>query len=85
MISHFGRARTRELPGHYPFLVQKTFIDNTIKQWRAPSEVLCQHVYAIISAHMKTLVTKHFAQFGQGKLEHRIQYVLSHLTSQCRY
>ncbi len=51
MILHLGRARTRELPGNYPFLVQKTFIDHTIKQWRAPSEVLCQRVYAIISAH----------------------------------
>ncbi|KJA28733.1 hypothetical protein HYPSUDRAFT_61585 [Hypholoma sublateritium FD-334 SS-4] len=77
------QARTRELPGHYPFLVQKTFIDHTIKQWEAPSGALCQHVYAIISAHMKGLVTKHFAQFGQGRLEHRVQGIIQQHIKEC--
>lgn len=83
VASHLRRARTRELPGHYPFLVQKTFIDHTIKQWEAPSGVLCQRVYAIISAHMKGLVSQHFGQFGQGRLEHRVQCVCLCSDYQC--
>ena len=67
------RARTRELPGNYPFIVQKTFIDDAIKEWRAPSLILCKSVHAALSEHVKKLVNKHFCHFGQGHLEHRIK------------
>jgi hypothetical protein len=67
------RARTRELPGNYPFVVQKTFIDAAIKEWRAPSLILCKTVHAALSEHVKKLVNKHFSEFGQGHLEQRIK------------
>lgn len=72
----FHRARTRELPGNYPFVVQKTFIDAAIKEWQAPSFILCKTVHAVLSEHVKKLVTKHFSQFGQGHLEQRIKYLI---------
>lgn len=74
-------ARTRELPGHYPFVVQKTFIDNIIKEWQAPAQVLCKTVHNTISEHIKGLIKKHFGEFGQGHLEQRVRQVtFSHIS-----
>ena len=72
-LSFPPRARTRELPGNYPFVVQKTFIDAAIKEWRTPSLILCKTVHAALSEHVKKLVNKHFGEFGQGHLEQRIK------------
>ncbi|KAF8181827.1 P-loop containing nucleoside triphosphate hydrolase protein [Pholiota molesta] len=77
------RARTRELPGHYPFVVQKTFIHNIVKQWNAPSEALYRNVHAIISKHAKQLVQKHFEHFGQGKLAHQVGVILQQHINEC--
>ena len=66
-------ARTRELPGHYPFVVQKTFIDSVIKEWHAPAHILCKTVHLTIAKHAKGIVTKHFREFGQGLLEQRVK------------
>lgn len=66
-------ARTRELPGHYPFVVQTAFIEETVKQWEAPSEALCKSVHGTVSQHVKELVRKHFENFGQGRLEQQMR------------
>ncbi|PPQ80108.1 LOW QUALITY PROTEIN: hypothetical protein CVT25_001476 [Psilocybe cyanescens] len=77
VLDRAQRARTRELPGHYPFVVQKTFIDNIIKEWQAPAQVLCKTVHSVISEHIKGLIKKHFSEFGQGYLEQRVRQVLN--------
>lgn len=71
----FDRARTRELPGSYPFVVQQTFIDGIIKQWNAPAQILCKTVYSILTEHIRRLVGIHFSSFGQGGLEQRVRSV----------
>lgn len=70
------RARTRELPGNYPFVVQQTYINEYVKEWRSPAHILCRSIYNILSEHLKIIIQKHFAAFGQGMLEHRVRYVL---------
>ncbi|KAF8805241.1 hypothetical protein BYT27DRAFT_7224945 [Phlegmacium glaucopus] len=58
------RACTRELPGNYPFVVQKTFIERIIEEWHAPAIVLCktghleQRIKAIIQQHIKQSVDR---------------------------
>jgi len=76
-ITHhlLGRARTRELPGSYPFVVQETFIRTIVKQWYGPMEVLCKAVFGILVEHVKKLVTAHFGSFGHGGLEQRVKSV----------
>lgn len=71
----FGRARTRELPGNFPFVVQQTFIDAIIKQWNTPAHILCKTVYSILTEHVRNLVGLHFGSFGQGGLEQRVKLV----------
>ncbi|KAJ6556994.1 P-loop containing nucleoside triphosphate hydrolase protein [Mycena vulgaris] len=64
-------ARTRELPGHYPFVVQKSFIAEFTAKWAAPAQVLCRVVHTTLSQHVRALVSQHFSSFGQGGLEQR--------------
>ncbi|KIM36795.1 hypothetical protein M413DRAFT_448928 [Hebeloma cylindrosporum] len=83
VLNRAHRARTRELPGHYPFVVQKTFIDNVVKEWHAPAQILCKTVHLTIADHAKSLVTKHFREFGQGLLEQRVKSIVHHHLKQC--
>lgn len=69
------RSLTRELPGHFPYSVQKAIIEKIIQQWKAPALELCQSVYQFVSEHVKELVRKNFAHFGQGTLEQRVRYL----------
>ncbi|KAF8991460.1 P-loop containing nucleoside triphosphate hydrolase protein [Cyathus striatus] len=76
-------ARTRELPGHFPFVVQQTFIDEFIKEWDHPALFLCKEVHHVLSDHIKRLVTKHFADFGQGALEQRVNIIIQGHITKC--
>ncbi|RXW23695.1 hypothetical protein EST38_g2159 [Candolleomyces aberdarensis] len=73
-------ARTRELPGFYPFVVQQTFIADIVGKWRMPALAYLQKVQGIMSKKVKQLVTHHFGKFGQGVLEQRVKTIIhSHL------
>ena len=67
-------ARTRELPGHYPFVVQREFIRATVdEKWQGPAMILCRAVHKLVLNHVQKLVSNHFSFFGQGYLETRVQ------------
>ncbi|KAF8959975.1 P-loop containing nucleoside triphosphate hydrolase protein [Flammula alnicola] len=83
VLDRAHRARTRELPGNYPFVVQKTFIDAVIKEWHAPAKVLCKTVHTTVLEHVKGLVSKHFAEFGQGHLEQRVKSIVQQHMKRC--
>ncbi|RXW23709.1 hypothetical protein EST38_g2143 [Candolleomyces aberdarensis] len=80
-IAH--QARTRELPGNYPFVVQQTFIKDIIAMWSAPALVYLEAVQAILSGYVKKLVTEHFENFGQGTLEQRIKTIIYNHLKEC--
>ncbi|KAJ7829557.1 P-loop containing nucleoside triphosphate hydrolase protein [Mycena leptocephala] len=69
-------ARTRELPGHYPFVVQNSFIAEFTSQWALPAMVLCRFVHNTLAQHVKALITLHFSSFGQGGLEQRVMILV---------
>ncbi|KAF9047683.1 P-loop containing nucleoside triphosphate hydrolase protein [Panaeolus papilionaceus] len=77
------KARTRELPGHYPWIVQKTFIENIMKEWEVPALQLCSIVYETLDHHVKNLISRHFSDFGQGYLEQRVRAIMSNHLKQC--
>ncbi|KAJ7234502.1 P-loop containing nucleoside triphosphate hydrolase protein [Mycena haematopus] len=74
--SPFDSARTRELPGHYPFVVQKSFIAEFTNKWENPAMVLCRFVHSTLALHVKALITAHFSSFGQGSLEQRVMVLV---------
>ncbi|KAH9474808.1 Interferon-induced GTP-binding protein Mx2 [Psilocybe cubensis] len=77
------KARTRELPDHMPPIVVRTYIQNIVKQWDAPSDALVKSTYNIVSAHLKQMVRDHFHQFGQGKLEQQIRGIVQAHINAC--
>ncbi|KAF8991459.1 P-loop containing nucleoside triphosphate hydrolase protein [Cyathus striatus] len=76
-------ARTRELPGHFPFVVQQTFINEFIDEWDQPALFLCKEVHHVLSEYIKRLVVEHFADFGQGALEQRINVIIQGHIAKC--
>ncbi len=66
------RARARELPDNYPFVVRAKYVSSITDKWRSPAQILCNQTYNVLFKYMKELVHKHFASFGQGNLEQRV-------------
>ncbi|KAF9465139.1 P-loop containing nucleoside triphosphate hydrolase protein [Collybia nuda] len=83
VLNRGNEARTRELPGNYPFVVQENFIKDIIKKWNKPADIFCQTVYAIMNEHVKKLVAQHFSAFGQGGLEHRVKILMQEHLKKC--
>ncbi|KAH9485773.1 Interferon-induced GTP-binding protein Mx2 [Psilocybe cubensis] len=83
VLDRAQRARTRELPGHYPFVVQRMFIDSIVKEWQAPAQILCKIVHNIVSDNIKDLIKEHFGEFGQGHLEQRVRTIVQQHLKQC--
>ncbi|KAG5634396.1 hypothetical protein H0H81_002114 [Sphagnurus paluster] len=71
-----NEARTRELPGNYPFVVQRNLIQSVVKEWRAPAQLLGQSVYRVLVERVMSLVHDTFGEFGQGQLEQRVKRVV---------
>ncbi|KAJ3503458.1 hypothetical protein NLJ89_g8422 [Agrocybe chaxingu] len=76
-------ARTRELPGHYPFVVQKTFIEGIIRRWQEPALALSATIHKTVYDHVNELISKHFGHFGQGQLEQRIRTIMHEHIQTC--
>ncbi|CAK5274279.1 unnamed protein product [Mycena citricolor] len=70
-------ARTRELPGHHPFVVQTSFISEVTQKWALPAQVLCRMVHSALSQHIRDVISKQLGSFGQGALEQRVTQVAS--------
>ncbi|KAG5651890.1 hypothetical protein H0H81_007047 [Sphagnurus paluster] len=83
VLERANRARTRELPGNYPFVVQDTFIKAIIKKWHSPAQTLCRTVFHILADHVRRLVHQHFGSFGQGQLEQRVKVLLTDHLNKC--
>ncbi|KAJ7331028.1 hypothetical protein DFH08DRAFT_1022202 [Mycena albidolilacea] len=76
VLTRAENARSRELPGHYPFAVQKAYIAEFTCSWTHPAQALCASVHKTFSEQVKALITTHFSMFGQGGLEHRVHVVV---------
>ncbi|KAF7341477.1 hypothetical protein MVEN_01885000 [Mycena venus] len=69
-------ARTRELPGHYPFAVQKSYILEFNAKWGGPAHALCESIHKMLSEHVNALIREHFSTYGQGVLEQRVTVII---------
>ncbi|KAG6329455.1 hypothetical protein ID866_9634 [Astraeus odoratus] len=69
-------SRTRELPGHYPFVVQKAYITEFVKKWREPAITLFDAVNEITRKDVEKLVHKHFGRMGRGSAKQSILMIM---------
>lgn len=70
-------ARTRELPGNYPFAVKESLIRDFWTEWRAFVLRCFAKVQDILDAHVTKLVEKHFGAYVHGGLLQAVKYVVS--------
>ena len=56
-------AVTRELPGNYPFVVQKLFIQSIVKDWEVPSCNLSASTYNTLLEQILGIVNTYFEQY----------------------
>ncbi|KAK6981542.1 P-loop containing nucleoside triphosphate hydrolase protein [Favolaschia claudopus] len=73
VLARAESARSRELPGHFPFTVQQAYIKEFTCKWADPAQELCAAVQEIFSIQVKALITIAFSSFGQGSLADRVQ------------
>jgi hypothetical protein len=59
-LTGWSSNRTRELPGNYPFSVQKGYMEASIKPWREQTESMLERIFRHISRVLKALVFEHF-------------------------
>ncbi|KAG5642230.1 hypothetical protein DXG03_003375 [Asterophora parasitica] len=83
VFARANRARTRELPGNYPFVVQETYVKSFVKEWHSPAHILCRSVYHTLGEHVQRLIQVHFGSFGQGQLEQHIKVLLQNHLNIC--
>lgn len=69
------RAKTRELPDNYPFVVTKRLVKEATEKWADPSHELFEAEYAILAERVNGMIEEHFASFVHGGLYHRVKYV----------
>jgi hypothetical protein len=69
------RARTRELPDNYPFIVQKEYIQEFTEKWASPSKLLFDQVHDVLKEDLSALVQAHFAKMGRGGTLHSVLFV----------
>jgi hypothetical protein len=67
------RAKTRELPDNYPFVVTRRLIKQAVEKWAEPSRELFEAEYAILAERVNKMVEEHFANFVHGGLYHRVK------------
>jgi hypothetical protein len=78
LLTHFNvliisRARTRELPDNYPFVVQQAYISSITAKWQDPALNLFDAVYRVLSDQVKQIIVEHFGHFGRGGLQQSVQ------------
>lgn len=72
----FERARTRELPDNYPFVVQKVYITEVLQKWEKPALDLFDIVYDILRADAEKMIDRHFTAIGRGSAKQSVLYVV---------
>lgn len=72
----FYRGRTREMPGNYPYGIQKELMEASIEVWRDETESMLEDVFQYIIQELQARVFKHFAVMKGGGQDRFVWYVL---------
>ncbi|KII95434.1 hypothetical protein PLICRDRAFT_25913 [Plicaturopsis crispa FD-325 SS-3] len=83
VLSRAQKARTRELPDNYPFVVHEGFISEVVEKWNVPSQLLYQSVQRTLTSYVKKVIADHFEAFGNGGLQQRVMLVVSDHLKTC--
>lgn len=69
------RARTRELPGNYPFSVKAYYIFRFLEMWEGPTFDCFEVAFKGFVEDLAVLIDEHFGLYVNGGLLSQVQYV----------
>ncbi|KAI6040078.1 P-loop containing nucleoside triphosphate hydrolase protein [Pisolithus marmoratus] len=70
------RARTRELPNYYPFVVQADYISKIVKKWREPAIELYEVTNSVMRERLGEMVEAHFAHLEKGGVRQAVLMIV---------
>ncbi|KAH7929544.1 hypothetical protein BV22DRAFT_1102356 [Leucogyrophana mollusca] len=77
VLNRAQKARTRELPDNYPFVVQKVYITQFTRMWYQPAMDLLEQIYAILKKDLSNTIKQHFAQMGRGNAQQMVTSIVN--------
>ncbi|KIM27377.1 hypothetical protein M408DRAFT_169403 [Serendipita vermifera MAFF 305830] len=67
IVQQCEMGRTLEMPGNYPYGVQKNSLENCVEVWREQAELVLDDVFQSMSNHLRNLVLKQFELSGRAE------------------
>ncbi|KAF8701083.1 hypothetical protein RHS03_06571, partial [Rhizoctonia solani] len=77
-------ARTRELPGEFPFAVTEELVMRTLYLWRQPVKDVFGRAERIFVRRLTALVEAHFGQYTHGGLRAVVQKIVLEKLEECK-
>ncbi|KAG6333571.1 hypothetical protein ID866_5520 [Astraeus odoratus] len=71
-----NKARTRELPDNYPYVVQREYILEILKKWKRPALDLSEAIYDVLKGYVEAMVDRHFAKLGRGGVKQSVWMIV---------
>jgi len=75
LFDEASSARTRELPGTFPFVAQAAFITEVTKTWSAPAYQLHEKAHEVLEKSTYELVDLRLSRVGRGGLARLVRYL----------
>ncbi|CAE7058326.1 unnamed protein product [Rhizoctonia solani] len=77
-------ARTRELPGEFPFAVTEELVMRTLELWRQPVRDIFGRAERVFVQRLTTLVETHFGQYAHGGLRAAVLKIVLEKLDECK-
>ncbi|KAB5588706.1 Myxovirus resistance protein [Ceratobasidium theobromae] len=77
-------ARTRELPGEFPFAITEELVTRTLKSWREPVQEVFMRAERIFVQRLTSLVELHFTKHSYGGLRSTVQKSVLENLEECK-
>ncbi|KAG8681260.1 hypothetical protein FRC11_001349, partial [Ceratobasidium sp. 423] len=77
-------ARTRELPGEFPFAVIEELVTRTLVLWRQPVKDIFGRAERIFVQRLTTLVEAHFGSYAHGGLRAAVLKIVLEKLEECK-
>ncbi|KAI9441570.1 P-loop containing nucleoside triphosphate hydrolase protein [Lactarius indigo] len=83
VLEKANSAVTRELPGHYPYIVIKQYIVDFVKRWEDPSRQFFDITKKELTRRIQELVEEQFAQYAHGHLKQGVRNIMQSHIQKC--
>jgi hypothetical protein len=79
----FVSAVTRELPGHYPYIVIKQYIVDFVGRWEDPSRQFFDTTRKELTGRVQEFVEEQFSQYTHGHLKQEVRNIMQSHIQRC--